>query len=72
MQQEGCEGREGKFKVLTAEVVSLRLISHPEEKIATFAQARIDGAISGGRANKANNYEENLVAEANYFITNLK
>ena len=47
-------------------------LSHSEEKIATFAQPRINGATSGGRANKANNHEENLEAETNCFITNLK
>ena len=53
-------------------MVSLRLISHSKEKVATFAQARIDGAASGGRANKANSHEENLEAEANCFMINLK
>ena len=66
------EGREGKFKVLTVEVVSLRLISHPKKEATTFAQARINGATSGRRANKASNHEKSLETEANYFIINLK
>ena len=53
-------------------MVSLRLISHSEEKIATFAQGRIDGAASECRANEVNNHEESLEAKANCFVINLK
>ena len=35
--------RETRFKIFTAEVVSLRLVSYPKAKIATFTQARNDG-----------------------------
>jgi hypothetical protein len=48
------------------------LISRSKEEVATFAQARVDGATSGGRANKASSHEESLEAEANCFIINLK
>ena len=60
------------MKIFTAEVVSLGLISHPKEKAATYAQARVDGAISGGQANQVSNHEENLEAEADCFIIKLK
>ena len=43
-----------------ADMVSLRLISHSKEKVAMFAQARINRATSGGRANKASSHEESL------------
>ena len=72
MQQRGKEERKTGFKVLTTEVVSLRLVSYPKIKTATFAQARIDGATSGGRANKTGSHEKGLETEANCFIINLK
>ena len=34
----------------TAEVVSFRLISYPEEKSSAFASTRINGAARGGDA----------------------
>ena len=37
-----------------------------------LTQTRVDGAISGGRANKANKHEESLEAKANYFINLMK
>jgi len=46
LQQGGCEELKINFKVLTAEVVSLRLIVYSKEKIAAFAQARNEGATS--------------------------
>jgi hypothetical protein len=36
-----------------------------------FAQERINGAASGGRANKISNHKENMEAEASCFIINL-
>ena len=39
-------------------------------KTATFAQTRINGATSGGQANKINSHKEGLEAEASCF--NLK
>ena len=57
--------RETRFKIVTAEVVSLRLVSYPKAKIATFTQTRNDEARSGGQANKANSHEESLETEAN-------
>ena len=53
-------------------MVSLRLISHSEKKVTTFAQARVNGATSGGQANKVNSHEESLETKANYFIISLK
>ena len=57
--------RETRFKIFTAEVVSLRLVSYPKAKIATFTQIRNDGTRSGGQANKTNSHEESLETEAN-------
>ena len=48
------------------------LISRSKEEVAMFAQARVDGATSGGRANKADSHKEGLEAKANCFIINLK
>ena len=70
MQQRGSEKRESGFKVLTAEVVSLRLVSHPKKEATTFAQARINGATSGGQANKISSHKKSLEAKASFF--NLK
>ena len=48
-------------------------LSHTQKKkVATLAQTRVDGATSGGRANKPNSHEEDLEAKANYFIVNLR
>ena len=51
-------------------MVSLRLDSYPKTKTATFAQARIDGATSGGQANKVSNHKDGVEAKASCF--NLK
>ena len=59
-----------RFKVSTAEVVSLRLVSYSETKTTTYAQERINGATSGGRANKTSSHEESLETKASCF--NLK
>jgi len=40
----------------TAEVVSLRLISYPEEKASAFASTRINGAARGGDAEEDMGY----------------
>jgi hypothetical protein len=53
-------------------MVSFRLVSHSKKNITTFAQAIIDGATSGGRANKANSHKKNLEVEESCFIINLK
>jgi len=42
--------------------VSLGLISHSKEKAATHAQAGVNGATSGGEANKVSSYEEDMAA----------
>ena len=47
-------------------------LSHTQKKAAMFAQARINGATNGRRANKASNHEKSLETEANCFIINLK
>jgi hypothetical protein len=57
--------------VFAAEVVSLRLISHPKEKIITDAQERVSGAISGGCASKVSDYKEGVAAEASCFIISM-
>jgi len=67
LQQRGHEAR---FKVFTAEVVSLRLVPYSETKTATFAQTGINGATSGGQANKISSHKESLEAKASFF--NLK
>jgi len=56
--------------VFAAEVVSLRLISHPKEKITTDAQERVSGATSGG-ASKVSDYKEGVAAEASCFIVSM-
>ena len=63
---------EARLKILTAEVVSLSLISYPKTKTATFTQIRNDGTRSGGQANKASSHEKSLETETNWFIINLK
>ena len=67
MQQRRHEAR---LKILTTEVVSLELVSYPETKTATYAQEKINGATSGGRANKTSSHEESLETKASCF--NLK
>ena len=64
--------RETRFKIFTAEVVSLGLVSYPKAKIAMFTQTRNDGTRSGGQANKASSHEKSLETETNWFIINLK
>ena len=63
--------RETRFKIFTAEVVSLRLVSYSKAKAATFAQKESNGAIRRGRDNEANNYKKSVVAEANCFNIDL-
>ena len=55
----------------TAEVVSFRLISYPEEKVAAYAQEGDNGATSRGRAKDINNHEEGMAAETSCFNINL-
>jgi len=52
-------------------VVSLRLISHPKEEAAAYAQAGINEATSKGQAHEISNHEESMVAEVSCFIINL-
>ena len=72
IDDEGCEkNKKQDKKVFASKVVSLRLVSHPKEKITTDVQARISGATSGGCTSKVNNYEEGMEAKASCFIVSL-
>ena len=62
MQQRGREERKTGFKVLTAEVVFLRLVSYPKEKAATDAQEGVHGTISGGYTGKVGDHEAGMGA----------
>ena len=60
-----------RFKVFTAEVVSLRLVSYSEAKAATYAQEGSNGATSGGRAKDISDNEEGVAAQTNWFNIDL-
>ena len=60
-----------RLKIFTAEVVSFRLVSYPEEKVAAYAQEGDNGATSGGRAKDLSNHEEGVATEACCFNINL-
>ena len=56
----------------TAEVVSLRLISHPKEEIAKDAEKGVHGTTSGGCTSKVGDHEAGMEAQASCFIINLR
>ena len=62
MQQRGREERKTGFKVLTAEVVSLRLVSYPKEKAAMDAKEGVHGTISGGYTSKVGDHKAGMEA----------
>ena len=68
MQQRGHEAR---FKVFTAEVVSLRLVSHSKEEAAIDAQG-VHGTTSGGCTSKVGDHEAGMKAKASCLVTSLK
>ena len=72
MQQRGSEERKTGFKILTAEVVSLRFISYPKEKAAMNAQEGVHGTTSGGYTSKVGGREAGMEAEASCFVISLK
>jgi len=51
-----------RFKVYTAEVVFLRLVSHPKEESATDAQEGVHGTTSGGCTSKVSDHEAGMEA----------
>jgi hypothetical protein len=58
-----CEnnGKQGS-RYTQAEVVSLRLISHQKEEVATNAQERVYGTTSGGCTSKVGDHEAGMEA----------
>ena len=69
IDDEGCEkNKKQDKKVFAGKVVSLRLVSHPKEKITTDVQARINGATCGGSTSKVSSYQAGMEAEAGCFI----
>ena len=56
-----------RFKVFTAEVVSLRFVSYSEAKAVTYAQEGVDGTASGGRAEDVSDNEEGVAAQTSCF-----
>ena len=58
--------------MFVAEVVSIRLISHPKEKAAKDAQEGVHEITSGGCTSKAGDHEVGLEAQASCFIVSLK
>ena len=71
MQQREWEEQGARFKVFTAEEVSLRFVSYSEAKAATYAQEGGNGATSGDHAKDMSNYEEGVAAETGCFNINL-
>ena len=61
MQQRGREECKTGFKVLTTEVVSLRLISYPKEKAVMNAQG-VHGTTSGGYTSKVGDHKAGMEA----------
>ena len=62
MQQRVWEGHKTRFKISTAEVVSLRLVSHPKEKVAADAQKGVYGAANRGCTSKVGDHEVGMEA----------
>ena len=62
MQQRVWEWHKIRFKICTAEVVSLRLVSHPKEEAAKGAQERVHGTASGGCTSKVGDHEAGMEA----------
>ena len=71
MQQRELKEQGARFKVFTAEVVSLRLVSYSEAKAATYAQEGVDGTASGGRAEDVSDNEEGVAAQTSCFNIDL-
>ena len=61
MQQRGREERKKRFKVLTTEVMPLRLVSYPKEKAATDTQ-EVHGTTSGGYTSKVGDRDAGMEA----------
>ena len=62
MQQRSREERKIGFKVLTAEVVSLRLVSYPKDKAAIDAQEGVHRTTSGGYTSKVGDHKAGMEA----------
>ena len=62
MQQRVWEGHKIRFKICTAEVVSLMLVSHPKEEAAMDAQEGVHGTASGGYTSKVGDHEADMEA----------
>jgi hypothetical protein len=52
--------------------MSLRLVSHLEEKTAMNAQEKVDGATGEGNTSKVNNYQACMEAKATCLVVSLK
>ena len=59
-----------RFKVSTAEVVSLRLVSYSEAN-AIFAQEGNNGATRRGRTDEISNHKEGVAAQTDCFNIDL-
>jgi hypothetical protein len=62
LQQRGREESKTGFKVHTAEVVSLSLVSYPKEKAAMDAKEGVHGTTSGGYTSKVGDYKAGMDA----------
>ena len=60
MQQRGREERKTGFKVLTVEVVSLRLVSYSKDMATTDAQEGVHGITSGGYTSKVGDHKAGM------------
>ena len=60
-----------RFKVFTAEVVSLRFVWYSKAKAATYAQEGGNGTTSGNRAKDVNDNEEGVAAQTSCFNIDL-
>ena len=70
MQQREWEEQGARFKVFTAEVVSLRFVSYSEAKAATYGQGG-NGTTSGDRAEDVSDNEEGVAAQTSCFNIDL-
>ena len=66
------EEHKTRFKISTAEVVSLRFVSHSKEEVANDVQERVHGTASGGCTSKVGDHEAGMVAQASCFVVSLK
>ena len=71
MQQREWEEQGARFKVFTAEVVSLRIVSYSEAKAAMYAQEGGNGTTSGDRAKDVSDNEEGVAAQTSCFNIDL-